>query len=379
MRLRALALALLAGTASPSLAQSATDTLHQALEAMPELILTNPAPTRAVFFDVAAWRAVSNKEVSVDTVKRLSLAPALPPVDVIAQNGLANWDEKAGVAIDDIAYFAGFGEQPTWLTYWGLADEAAASEVYETLAAGEFEPIPGKDGVIGNGEPMAMDFEKRDIENPWRGSAGQASFATTAGNALVQATTPELFNVLSASETSVADNAATLAALDGLQVLAGPEDGKIIQATLISPAFGLSAADPAALMSENPSDFDTLKEKMEAAAAAADEGVPPYFGGIIADVQYADHSAMLISLAYADCAMAETAVATMISRWNANMAETLPGEVTGETVQGDEEMCTAAFSVANPADAEQGNPALVSQMMYYSMRGFNVAQIGTTP
>jgi hypothetical protein len=145
---------------------------------------------------------------------------------------------------------------------------------------------------------MAVDMRNRNPSDPWRSKLGAASFAAAKGNGVIQTTRPEALPMLMAEQPTAADNPIAATALTGLDQAAG--DGWIIQAMLISPAFDLGRINPADFILPQKGNLDDIRAKLEVSMDASLGGIPPYFGGIIADMQL-DTPAVALSLSYGDC------------------------------------------------------------------------------
>ncbi|MET3926306.1 hypothetical protein [Devosia sp. 2618] len=376
MRLSAIATVLLLSTSGAAFAQN-LDALTQALDHLPEFILTNPDdPIQARFVDVSALFALpglAGEEAKRENLLRLQVGSGLYPVDALFRNELADWQERAGISLSEVQYFVGLASPPNVIALWGMETDADAATFFDTLKQHDFVPFGGDDGVLGNGEPMKIDFDKRDPANPWRSSMGAATFVATKGNAIVQASSPAAVPVLLNDGPSVADNPIVATALKGLDQSVG--DGWIVQAMLISPAFGMGGFDLADLVSLQPGNLDELRSKLESQIAGLSEGIPPYFGGIIADVQL-ENPAVAIALTYADCDTAEAAARQIGGRWKASMPETAQGTITTTHGEGVDGLCAALFTVVGDTEDPTTNPIFGRFFEQYMRRDFTVLQVG---
>jgi len=373
MRTISLSLALLAATAAPGLSQDSTERLRSALSGMPELLLTNPDPMQIFFLDVSAWRGLGDTENTAAALGRLPIASFIGALEPFRTHGYEGWDEKAGVALDDIRYFAGFGSHPNTISYWGFEDHTGPEGLIAALAARDFVPTPGAaDGVLGNGEPNAMNPAARDASDPWRGTFGKTHFVMPLGSTVIQAPAPQTFEMLAATEPSAAHQEVVQSALDGLSRTFGVDEGQIVQAVVISPMFGLDGGDPAALL--GAPDLDAARAAVEAAMEESLKGIPPYLGGIIADTQFGKQPAVTVSLTYPDCAIAEVAIDALKLRWTDNMAT--KAEISGQSVAGSSDLCAAVVNFVGDAVEDQANPLLNETFNQYYSRQFNLLQIG---
>ncbi len=344
MRIRVLAFTLLAGFTAPAFSQDSTQLLREAFDHLPQVVGTNPAPIHAYFFDVQAWGHAEDKQVPITALNSLFFARSIEPLRQLSFQAGDVWAEKSGVSLKDVAYFAGFGELPQSVSYWGLRDEAAAGHLMDTLKTKEFVEVPGPvAGVFGNGDPKhGMDLTKSDASNPWRGPTGKIYFVKQLGNAIVQSLAPEAIAALSETKPSLAESKVVSAALDGWDATVGVDEGSIIQAAVISPGFGVCAGDPAKLLTQKPADANrAIKEDMR----KAQEGVPPYLGGILADVRKGDRSGLEISLVYPDCGTADMAVESIKERWSQNPLKDIETDVSAQSVANNGEPCVAIVTL----------------------------------
>lgn len=372
MRLAAVA-AMLLTTASPVFAQG-VEPLRDALSKMPEMVLTNPAPTQFNFVDMATLHTLGDgRTLGVKVLLRAVVGGGLPAFNALNVSGPDAWSERAKIDIKDVSYLAGFGEPPMTVTIWGLADEAAAGALIEALEADDFDPM--ENGIIGNGTPMTPNLQRRDPINPWRTVVGAATFAAAKGNGIIHATSPDAVANLLGDGPTAADNQIVDVALDGLAAAMG--DDLLVQAMVISPAFGLGAIDPSIMLTPG-ADMDALREELEAEMEAGSKGIPPYFGGVIADVD-GDKSGALVALTYPDCDVAGSAAEQMAQRWAELMPEAAQGDVTTSAVAGADGLCAATLKVVN--DAGEGADNVVFRNLFdaYLRRSFTVLQIGEGP
>jgi hypothetical protein len=376
MRLKALALGLMTVCGTSVASQDSTHTLQQALKQVPQKVLTAPEAIQISFFDVHAWRGLEQTGPAADGMRRLSIAQAITPLQSIGY-GLEKWSESAHIPFEELSYFAGFGQSPGNVTYWGLKDKAATAKFVSRLKQADFKPVDGDvAGLMANGEPNKPDLTKATGQQPWRGTMGMPTFVLPLDAALVQAGAPTGMKALSQPTPSVADSEIVGAAVAGLKEAVPLDNGRIVQAAVISPVFGLPGVDPATVLMSSPADLEGAKQKLQAAAASSHEGIPPYFGGIVADVRVKDVPAVVISLSYSDCAVAQQAVDGIGAAWKKAMAATVQADVKGRTVQAGK-LCAAVVSLTAPKADYAGNPILSQLMNRYMQREPSVLQIGT--
>lgn len=377
MRLKTLALCLMAGWGASASAQDSTQTLQQALKQIPQGVLAAPEAMQVFFVDVQVWRRLEQAGPSADGMRRLSFAQWIGPLQSIGY-GLDPWSANAKIPFDELSYFAGFGRAPGNVTYWGLKDRQAANKFVDRLKQADFATVNGDvAGLIANGEANKPDMTKAGGRDPWRGTMGNASFVLPLDAALVQASAATGMQALGQPKPSVADSEIVAASIAGLKEAVPAGDGRIVQAAIISPVLGLQAVDPSKVISSAPGeDMETAKQKLKALAESSGRGIPPYFAGVIADAQITDVPAVVISLSYADCSTAKQAVDGLGAAWKQSMASAVQAEVSGRTVQAGK-LCAAVVSVTAPKAENVGNPILAQIMNRYMQRDFTVLQIGS--
>lgn len=374
MRLKTLALCLMAGFGTSAVAQDNTQTLQQALKQMPQAVLSNTEAIQVSFMDVQAWLGLQNGAPTADAMRRLSIAQSIRPLES-AGYGLEQWSANAKVSFDEISYFAGFGQAPAAISYWGLKDKQALNTLLGNLKETGFAAVQADvPGVLANGGPDQMDMSKANPKDPWRGMMGKASFVLPLDTALAQATSAAGMKALAQTSPSVADSDVVAATLTGLQKTL-PAEGRIVQAAVISHVMGLGAIDPAKVLSSATGDINVARKNLEAAAAAKARGIPPYFSGILADAQINKQPAVLISLSYADCAAARQAVDGIEAAWKESMAEAVAAEVAGKTVEAGK-LCAAVVTLTATQAGNAGNPILAQIMDRYMRRDLSLLQIG---
>jgi hypothetical protein len=107
----------------------------------------------------------------------------------------------------------------------------------------------------------------------------------------------------------------------------------------------------------------------------AGQGIPAYFGGIMADVQ--NHRPKLVmTLVYPDCEIAETAAQMIEKRWATTMADSGPATFETATFEGVDGLCAAAVAVTAQDPEPAANPHAKATFAKFTLRAFNVLQIG---
>lgn len=376
MRLKVLALCLLAGFGSSATAQDSTQSLQQALKQIPQVVLSNPEAMQVVFMDVQAWRGLEKIGPSADGMRRLAFAQMIRPIESIGY-GLDQWSLNAKVSFDDLSYFAGFGQAPFNISYWGLKDKQAVGKLITSLKQSDFSAVDGGvPGLIANGADGQMDMKKANAKDPWRGMMGKSSVVLPLDTALIQASSAAGMKTLAQPTPSVADSEVVAASVAGLRAAVPSDRGQIVQAAVVSPVMGLTAVDPAKVLLSSGGDIESAKQNMKAAVEANSRGIPPYFSGIIADAQIDNAPAVVVSLSYADCATAKQAVDGIGAAWKESMASTVEAKVSGHAVEAGK-LCAAVVTLSSPKAENAGNPILSQVMNRYMQRQFTLLQIGS--
>lgn len=376
MRLGPLA-AVLILTYGPAVAQT-LEPLQDALGKLPEQILTDPVPQQAYFVDIAALVGLAEQQhgqITPQTFLRAPVGAMLPPVAALYSGDPEDWHDRAGIGLADVRYFTGFGSPPATLTVWGLADEAAALSLVETLTERDFQWVGGE-GIVGNGEPMVPDLAGADRSNPWRSPVGAATFAGVKDNSVIQASMPDALPAFLGDfgGASLDRNPMIKALIGGLEVAIG--DHEIVQAMLVSPAFGFGEIDPVAILGPDAGGIDAIHERFADQAAVAAHGIPPYLGGLIVDA-HADHPAVAISLAYPECETAERAASLMEERWTASMPTEAQGSMATVIEAHPDGYCAAVLAVTGDGTDKSLNPIFGRIFDMTQRREFTVLQIGT--
>lgn len=359
--------------ALPAMAADRIVTLRTALRHIPEGALATTDPMPIAFLDVKAMSRAEKGALSEGALRRLSLGSPIRPLDSLMYGMGKAWTEKAGVPFEDISYFVGYSQPPVRLSYWGLADSNAATALLDALGTRNFKEVEATPRMLANGEPRKISLTTRDPDNPWLGALGQSSFVIARDDAVVQSSAPEDFKQILGMKRSVADSPAITIALEGLAEASDMADADIVQATVITPLFGLAAIDPSDFLMDDLANLEVTSRKIKARMAENAKGIPPYLAGIIVDVQQQTGPALAVSLAYSDCATAENAILAIQSRWNEAMNLGHLRGMTGQAVPTDNMTCAAVVSFA--ANTAVNQPLLEAFGRYIN-RNFNFLQIG---
>jgi hypothetical protein len=371
MRRTTLTLSLVAGICTPVFAQNETATLRDTLQQIPASVLSRADPVQISFVDVDVLSAAMTDGLSADWMRRLVFAQPILPLGALGA-GVDNFSEAAKVPFSTIKFFAGTGQAPERVAWWGFDDAAAVTKLTAALKADGFSPAPSAgEGVLANGEPGQIDLTHAAAGNPWRGNMGFASLISPGDKAIVQSQSPEALAGAIAPGPAAAENRALVAALDGLdQANAGP----IVQAAVVSPLFGLPQIDAGRILPADPSDVAAAQKNFAAEIAAASEGLPLYLTGIVADVTAGSSAKLVVSLAYPDCATADSAIAALKTRSAA--LQTDPHQsLSGLSVKS-ESLCAAVITITSGKSEIPANVLLQQLMDAHIQRMPTLLQIG---
>ncbi len=370
MRRSVIAAGLLLTTSVSAFAQN-LDALSDALNHLPATLLVGDRGDIAYFVDVRVVMGLADGKPDARPFFRVLSGADINALASLARTEQSEWEAKAGTRMDKLVYFAGYGVPPNAHSFWGLSDAAAASDMISTLESIGFEHA-GAPGVIGNGEPQRMDPAKRDPSDPWRTMIGAAQFAAAKGSNVVQAQTPQAAMLAAAQQPSLGENPILQTALAGLEQSVG--DSQIVQATIVSPLFGITGIDPMAVMSPS-NDLEETKKRLEEQMEMFGSGIPPYFGGIVADIQH-ERQGVGIALAYPDCTIAQQAADAVAARWVDLVSEDAQGQITANTAEGEDGLCAATVSVFVDSQDTPQNPAYRAVIETYMRGQQGVLQIG---
>ena len=370
MRYCVIAATLMLTTSAPALAQN-LDALRDGLNHLPATLMFEQRGDIAYFLDLQVTMGLGADDSSVRPFFRAMPTASINALDSLQRTDPAEWEAKAGTTIDTLRYFAGYGRPPDVLSYWGLSDDDAVSDMIATLQTIGFENA-GLPGVVGNGEARRMDPAKRNPSDPWRSQVGAAQFAAAKGSTMVQAETSQAAMLAAVLQPSLGENPIIQTALAGLEQSVG--DSQIVQAQVISPFFGMTGIDPAALLSPSP-DIEETKKRMEEQMAALSQGIPPYLGGVIADVQH-EKPGVGIALTYPDCTIAQEAADAIAARWVEMAGDAAQGEITAHTDEGEGGFCAATVSVFVDTDSPQQSSAYRALIETYVRGQTGILQIG---
>ncbi len=308
--------------------------------------------------DPQALAALSGGDLAAQEIRMRAVYPIGAGFwEVWRQTGAGAWRETTGTALEDLSFVAVMGQPPLVVSVLGMETPEAVQGLLAKLAERKgFEPVEGLEDALINGEPMKQDFGRRNPADPWRGSIGQAVAVGGKGAALIHAPTPEAIGFLRAMERSALETPALATALAGLESVAG--EGEALQALSFTPVLGLEAGfDPAELLlrARPGQDMAALRAEIEARMAETARGLPPYFGGLLADAQIQGRPALVVSLAYPDCATAQAAAERSAGLWRVELPEPA-AEISASHAEGVEGLCAAVILGLGEAQEDLQNP-----------------------
>lgn len=286
------------------------------------------------------------------------LSGMIRPLEALAMAGPDAWGAASGIPADTIRSFLSFGQPPRDTTIWGQvpgAEEMLGPKLQEL----GFLPVTDSVGIYGNGEPLIVDFAKRSPGDPWRGTTGLASFIAFDNDGIIQSTTPEAVAAVLDAGKHVAEIPFLKLSLDAIDSAAG--DAPVIQALLFSTASGLDAGLPAGFLTEDPKTFKDLMATLKGDIATPKSGIPPYFGGLLADARIDGKPGLLIVVSYPTCEQAEEAASGIRTLWQAEeiegkaMADRIPGALATDHIAG-HGLCAAIVTITGASDPSVQQP-----------------------
>jgi len=366
MRLFGTALAIVLAASGAAHAQG-TQTLRAALEQIPQSVLASPVPDLAYFIDIQTALNALDLDSGDDPNALRQLIGTGRPLEALGFGGRAAWEERAGVGLEDLDYFAFFSRLPNDIAVWGLGENERVEALLADLAARDFVPM-GNGEILANGEPRVPNLQSRDVLDPWRGSVGQASFVLSRENALVQAFAPEL--LLGLGGPGAAQHPVIGTALAGLDAAMGQD--AIMQAMVVSPMIGLAGPDLAGLLGQS---MDEIRSELEAAVQTDSADLPFYLGGIIADLA-GDTPRLAIALTFGDCKTASLGMERLVNRWSDDM-RTVALAMESAAVTGEDGLCAGVVLIEVEETPTVRNPAYFEIFQSLVRGGVPVLAIGT--
>jgi hypothetical protein len=296
------------------------------------LALAVPALARqqVYFTDLGAAAALAG-ERGAPMLRRFARRFMLQHFTVPLSRALAEpapWQRATGFALDDLDALATFGVPPRQSAVYRLAPSAPPAAALESAwsARGFRRIAAGAVAIWGRGEPLRMDFARRDPADPFGGEFGRGSFLLPLPPLLIEAGHPEVLaeaakNRAAGGHAARADVAALLRVLD--QRYAGD---RLIGAVLFA----------------------------DTEPFAAREGIARYTALLIADLERAGGAETALLVAFADCAAARAAQAEIERRWPAR-AGVRHEVVPRWTVAGEASPCPLHGAVPLPGAAAGRN------------------------
>ena len=329
-----------------------TDRLREMLQHMPVEGVSTTSPLLAIYADPGAVDRADGPPSQV------VLGSMIWPLAALSMAGRDVWSAETGMPAGEIGSFLTFGQPPKNVTIWGHLPNAE-KHLKPNLQERGFTAVTDMPGIYGNGEPMVPNLARQSLGNPWRGAAGQASFIAFDDCAIIQATTPEAVAAVSDPGQTVAALVFVKTALDAIDSAAG--DALITQAAFFSTAAGLDHALPEGFLSADPKTFQELAASLQSEIETPQSGIPPYFGGFLADARISGHPALLIAVTYPSCDDAEEAASGIEALWQTEevegkpMADQIPGTLTADHIEGGS-LCAAIVTITGAPDTAAPRP-----------------------
>ncbi|PRH87338.1 hypothetical protein C5L14_11985 [Labrys okinawensis] len=274
----------------------------------------------------------------------------------------SSWQGDTGLKRDEISSFTEYGTPPRAVVLWRFTRPDMVDPFVTGLAKRGFSQI---DGTWRNGDPLKVDFTKRNPNNPFLGPLGRASMIAPLKDGIAQSPDPGAATEAGAvsAKTSLAGLAPFEAGLDGIEKVAA--QGSILQAIVLTPAIWMQGDDVTDLMATSPTvDKKALADKM--AERAKKPITPVSMGAIIADVETKEPagSGVVIALPYGDCDTAKEGARIFADKWknavgrDGQTGAQRTGREPSVTVHQGKEACVALLSLVGTPDAERGNSVL---------------------
>lgn len=346
--------------------------LKEAFGLLPQAILQEASAEIAYFADATVIQDLLAAEgkLSPAALTRIGHGTRFRPIAALASRDLATWSAKAGTDFGNLRYFVGLHRQAESAVLWRFTTPEQMRGLVEDLGQKGFSPVEG-DGltaVLANGKPGSIDLAMRDPASPWRGRMGETSVVAAHKSTVIQSKSATWPARLQATEGQppLAQHPAVAALLDAVQPTLSA--GRVVQSILFSPAVGLLAGDPAKFLLGGGAELPKTDEVLENDTARM-PGVPLYLAALVADVQFHDRAAMLVVLAYADCAAAAQGGRRMAELWHAGHFDSLaPAEIEIETVEGEMSGCSAVATLADASGQAGENPVFASLLKAIARR-----------
>ncbi|QEN87380.1 hypothetical protein FZC33_14050 [Labrys sp. KNU-23] len=348
---------LLCGVAGTASADSA---LRRALSRVPAKVAMDRSGIAASFVGLSELRRLYAGDVSAMR-RRVGLGDS-DTAKAFFSSDEASWKDNTGLKRDEIASFTEYGTPPRAVVLWSFADAGLVDPFVEGLGKRGFSQAGG---IWRNGEPLKVDFTKRNPNNPFLGPLGRASMLAPFANGVAQSPDPGAAAEAGAvsAKTSLAGLAPIEAALDAIEKEAARSS--ILQAIVLTPAIWMQGDDVMDMMATSPTvDKKALADKM--AERAKKPPTPVSLGVVIADVETREPASngVVIALPYGDCDTAREGARIFADKWkNAAGRDGQTGaQRTGRdpsvTVYQGKEACVALLSLVGTPDAERGNSVL---------------------
>lgn len=307
------------------------DHFNHGLAGLPSAVFEGREPGGFVNFHAIAMTAPAQK-IGPTMVARGSLAAQLPIFQVAFSAPAENFAALTGIEPYELNFLAFYGQNPSQAVAWGMNPTIQAKLVRHLTQVG-FSPDKAATHTFRNGELGVVQLDAADPNNPWRWAAGAASLVKNTPSLFYQSQSEAgLQAVLQQPSALQAEAGATLSEYYGAAA------DLVTQALFFSFAFGALAGG-----------IDV-------------DGLPPYLGGMLADLHGIGGEKTLLTLVYSDCTQAAKATAVLQAHWPLDPA--LSTDFASVPTSLD---CLATATVKNTPSNPQRNPSF--DALYASMQG----------
>ena len=374
--------------------------LRRALETVPQSVLSSEALSKSAIVlsyvnvqaadvlraerkDKASQLAMLNRLLLQD----MSLSQSLY---LSTQNDkLPDWEESAGIAMDGIEGFVGFGRAPTASTIWLIRKTSDAEGLFDRLTKRGF--TQSGTGTAGNLVLTSPKINRTNpslyISDPWISFfAANPTVVARQDMDVIQTNTPEqvkAWKLGTPSSGRAISHTLIRVALGGLEAAIGDKT-TLVKVLFYSPMIGTESgvldvmAEELTGNSGPPIDQDALAKKMlDKAKKPSPDAMPPYILAVLADIETPGvDRGVVMAFVYPDCASATTGSDRFVHRWRTvpirrgdksqTLAERVPSEIRTLAVDVDGLGCAATITMTRPIPANDGK---LENHIYWTIDG----------
>lgn len=307
------------------------DHFNHGLAGLPSAVFEGSEPGGFVNFHAIAMTAPAQK-IGPTMVARGSLAAQLPIFQVAFSAPAEKFAALTGIEPYELNFLAFYGQSPSQSVAWGMNPTIQAKLVRHLTQLG-FSPVKGAEHTFQNGELGVLNLDAADPNNPWRWTAGAASLVKDTPTLFYQSQSEAALRTVQQQPSALqAEAGATLSEYYGAAA------DLVTQALFFSFAFG------------------------SLAGGIAEDGLPPYLGGMLADLHGIGGEKTLLTLVYPNCAQAAKATAVLQAHWPLDTAMSTAFASVPTSLD-----CLATAIVKNTPSNPRRNPSF--DALYASMLG----------